>query len=100
MKLAQSKTDIVDLQHVSVSQLQVLFEQGKRDELTCPLCLEPVRLYLGIHETPYFYHNRSTNTCQGLTIEQNNEIVSNTETHIQELNGFKSLNPERLQKQK
>ena len=89
MNLAQSKTEMVDLNHVSVSQLQVLFEQGKRDELTCPLCLEPVRLYLGIHETPYFYHNRSTSTCQGLTIEQNNETVSNTETHIQELNGFK-----------
>ena len=38
MKLAKSKTGLVDLQNISASQLQVLFEQGKRDELTCPLC--------------------------------------------------------------
>ena len=40
MKVAKSKTSLIDLQSVSASQLQVLFEQGKRDELTCPLCLE------------------------------------------------------------
>ena len=88
MKLAKSKTGLVDLQDISSSQLQVLFEQGKRDELTCPLCLEPVRLYLGIHEMPYFYHNRSISTCQGVNVERTNETDSKIETTNKELNGF------------
>lgn len=88
MKLAKSKTRLVDLHEISSSQLQVLFEQGKHDELTCPLCLEPVRLYLGIHETPYFYHKRSISTCQGVTVESNHETFPKIETTNKELNGF------------
>ena len=80
MKCSKIKNALIDLQNISASQLQVLFEQGKRDELTCPLCQEPVRLYLGIHETPYFYHNQSTSTCHGPLMESNNETKSETET--------------------
>lgn len=89
MKLAQAKTGQVDLAEVSPSQLQIVFEQGKRNELTCPLCHEPVRLYLGIHETPYFYHNRSTSACKGLSLERNQETDPKTKAQAQELNGFK-----------
>ena len=87
MNLAKSNDILVDLLAVSASELQTLFEQGKRDELTCPVCLEPVRLYLGIHETPHFYHKRLTTTCQGPTMEHKNEPVP--ETINKELNGFK-----------
>lgn len=89
MKLAQSKTGQVDLNEMSPSQLQIVFEQGKRNELTCPLCQEPVRLYLGIHETPYFYHNRSTSSCKGITVERKKETVPKAESEAQELNGFR-----------
>ena len=87
MKVAKSKTSLIDLQSISASQLQVLYEQGKRDELTCPVCLKPVRLYLGIHETPYFYHNQYTSSCPDHTVESKIETKSGMET--KELNGFK-----------
>lgn len=88
MNVAKSKTALVNLQNISTSQLQVLFEQGKRGELTCPLCQEPVRLYLGIHETPNFYHHQSTSTCQGPTEESIHEKNHGTEQENKELNGF------------
>ena len=88
MNVAKSKTALVNLQNVSTSQLQVLFEQGKRGELTCSLCQEPVRLYLGIHETPNFYHHQSTSTCQGPTEESIHEGNHGPEQENKELNGF------------
>ena len=88
MNVAKSKTALVNLQNISTSQLQVLFEQGKRGELTCPLCQEPVRLYLGIHETPNFYHHQATSTCQGPTDEPIHETNHGTEPENKEMNGF------------
>ncbi len=88
MNVAKSNTALVNLQNVSTSQLQVLFEQGKRGELTCPLCQEPVRLYLGIHETPNFYHHQSTSTCQGPTEEPIHETNHLPDQKNKELNGF------------
>lgn len=88
MKLAQSKTGLVDLQTVSASQLQVLFEQGKRSELTCPQCQETVRLYLGIHEEPYFYHHPTNSTCQGPTTTPEIRTDSKIETKNEERSGI------------
>ncbi|RID83612.1 ATP-dependent helicase [Peribacillus asahii] len=86
MKLAKSGDELINLQYISVSQLQTLFDQGKRNELICPACLEQVKLYLGIHEPPYFYHQRTTNPCPGATVEA--KSVPKTESSM-ELNGFK-----------
>ena len=69
MKLAKSGDELINLQYISASQLQTLFDQGKRNELICPACLEQVKLYLGIHEPPYFYHQRTTNPCPGAVAE-------------------------------
>ena len=86
MKLAKSGDELINLQYISASQLQTLFDQGKRNELVCPACLEQVKLYLGIHEPPYFYHQRTTNPCPGAAVEA--KSVPKTETSM-ELNGFK-----------
>ncbi|MEH6947564.1 ATP-dependent helicase [Bacillus sp. JJ634] len=86
MKLAKSGDELINLQYISASQLQTLFDQGKRNELVCPACLEQVKLYLGIHEPPYFYHQRTTNPCPGAVVEA--KSVPKTESSM-ELNGFK-----------
>ena len=78
MNLVKSNDTLIDLQKVSANQLQTLFEQGKRDELTCPVCLEAMRLYIGIHEIPYFYHTRSTSICQGLSSTPSTDIEVDT----------------------
>ncbi|MFJ7848879.1 ATP-dependent helicase [Peribacillus sp. NPDC097224] len=57
MNQAKSENEIVHLLTVSASELQTLFEKGKRDQLSCVICDNPVKLFIGIHETPYFYHS-------------------------------------------
>ncbi|WP_407408659.1 ATP-dependent helicase [Peribacillus sp.] len=57
MNQAKSGNEIVHLLTVSASELQTLFEKGKRDQLSCVICDNPVKLFIGIHETPYFYHS-------------------------------------------
>ncbi|MFJ7856629.1 ATP-dependent helicase [Peribacillus sp. NPDC097206] len=57
MNQAKSGNEIIHLLTVSASELQTLFEKGKRDQLSCVICDKPVKLFIGIHETPYFYHS-------------------------------------------
>lgn len=57
MNQAKSGNEIVHLHTVSAGELQTLFEKGKRDQLSCIICHKPVKLFIGIHETPYFYHS-------------------------------------------
>ncbi|MGM9954980.1 MAG: ATP-dependent helicase [Peribacillus sp.] len=57
MNQAKSGNEIVHLLTVSASELQTLFEKGKRDQLSCVICDKPVKLFIGIHETPCFYHS-------------------------------------------
>ncbi|MDQ7860293.1 hypothetical protein RCO48_02225 [Peribacillus frigoritolerans] len=54
MNQAKSGNEIVHLHTVSAGELQTLFEKGKRDQLSCIICHKPVKLFIGIHETPYF----------------------------------------------
>ncbi|WP_019240541.1 MULTISPECIES: UvrD-helicase domain-containing protein [Bacillus] len=65
MKHAKFHQEMIDLTKISADLLQVTFERGKKGLLTCPVCKEQVRLYLGINEAPHFYHvGKSKPPCE------------------------------------
>lgn len=87
MNQAKSGNEIVHLLTVSASELQTLFEKGKRDQLSCVICDKPVKLFIGIHETPYFYHSDPTRTaCDMPSSYPTNETKP---LEYMEQNGFK-----------
>lgn len=87
MNQAKSGNEIVHLLTVSASELQTLFEKGKRDQLSCVICDKPVKLFIGIHETPYFYHSDPTRTaCEMPSSYPTNETKP---LEYMEQNGFK-----------
>lgn len=55
------KTAIYENRTISLNQwiredYQALYEAGRKGRLSCPVCGEKVRLYLGINGMPHFYH--------------------------------------------
>lgn len=56
MKTAKFHQEKIELANMSAELLQVTFERGKKGLLTCSVCGEKVRLYLGITKDPHFYH--------------------------------------------
>lgn len=83
MKTAIHQNQRVTLDQLSREQYQLLYMQGKNDELSCPVCHEKVRLFLGIQESPYFYHLKSPErTCP-------EPIMEELEPIIVERNGFR-----------
>lgn len=56
MKSAIFQNGTVHLHTLSRDRYQKIYLAGKNGELSCPACLEPVRLYLGIEQEPHFYH--------------------------------------------
>ncbi|MFJ7745755.1 ATP-dependent helicase [Peribacillus sp. NPDC097295] len=87
MNQAKSGNEIVHLLTVSASELQTLFEKGKRDQLSCVICDKSVKLFIGIHETPYFYHSDPSRTaCEMPSFIQKNETKP---LEYMERNGFK-----------
>ena len=87
MNQAKSGNEIVHLLTVSASELQTLFEKGKRDQLSCVKCDKPVKLFIGIHEPPYFYHSDPSRTsCEMPSPIQKNETKP---LEYMEQNGFK-----------
>jgi DNA helicase II / ATP-dependent DNA helicase PcrA len=64
MKIAMYQNQRIVLDQLAREQYQLIYLQGKNDELSCPVCTEKVRLFLGIQEQPYFYHTKSPErTC-------------------------------------
>lgn len=61
MKIAMYQNQRIVLDQLAREQFQVIYLQGKNDELSCPVCTEKVRLFLGIQGQPYFYHTKSPN---------------------------------------
>ncbi|MBM7702528.1 ATP-dependent helicase [Metabacillus iocasae] len=47
------------LRHLSRERYQSIYEASLRGEVTCQHCSEAVKLYLGIQETPYFFHTHT-----------------------------------------
>lgn len=86
MKTAKFHQDIIELSNISPELLQLTFERGKKDLLTCPACGEKVRLYLGIMDTPHFYHiGKEKPACKH--IPGNNSIQQ--QDAFVETNGFR-----------
>lgn len=89
MKTAKYNQQIISLEHYNRQDYQKLYDDGKKGMLTCSVCGEPVRLYLGIKEKPHFYHHLSAK--EGC-IEQNESfpaLQSTEEAEYTERNGFR-----------
>lgn len=86
MKTAKFQQEIIALATISPDLLQITFERGKKGLLTCPVCGDNVRLYLGIMEEPYFYHiGKEKPACK---VESSATIAVKTDQYI-EKNGFR-----------
>lgn len=57
MKTAKTETGTLYIDSIPPHDFQGVYEKGKKGQLYCPVCSGPVKLYLGIHEAPYFYHS-------------------------------------------
>ncbi|MBY0144765.1 UvrD-helicase domain-containing protein [Neobacillus niacini] len=83
MKIAMNHNQRIVLDQLAREQYQQLYIQGKNNELTCPVCQEKVRLFLGIQEEPYFFHSKfPEKSCPEPDIEA-------IEPVIVERNGFR-----------
>ncbi|WP_078548009.1 ATP-dependent helicase [Litchfieldia alkalitelluris] len=85
---------MLDLNIYPREQFQYLYEAGIHNKLTCGCCGEKLKLYLGIHKQPYFYHllTSDSSTCNNYMeddVEQPERVI-NTKMEDQtiELNGF------------
>ncbi|MFF2446138.1 UvrD-helicase domain-containing protein [Neobacillus sp. NPDC058068] len=58
MKTAIYQHQNIVLDNLAREQYQKIFLAGKNGELHCPTCAQKVRLLLGIHESPYFFHTQ------------------------------------------
>jgi DNA helicase-2/ATP-dependent DNA helicase PcrA len=59
MKTSQYQNQLISLDQLEREDYQKIYNAGKNGELFCPVCHEQVRLYLGIMESPHFYHSIS-----------------------------------------
>ncbi|WP_066071247.1 ATP-dependent helicase [Neobacillus soli] len=56
MKTAIYQNQNIVLGQLSRDQYQKIFLAGKNGELHCPVCSKKVRLFLGIQDSPHFFH--------------------------------------------
>lgn len=59
MQIAYYKNEMIHLESYPREFFHQLYLSGKKDKLICPVCKEPVQLYLGMKKSPYFFHSRS-----------------------------------------
>ena len=80
MKTAKYQQETIKLAHLSPELLQLNFERGKKGLLSCPVCGDQVRLYIGIAEEPHFYHSQTDKpACQS-----SNDLVAASSAHKEE----------------
>ncbi|WP_026566165.1 UvrD-helicase domain-containing protein [Bacillus sp. UNC41MFS5] len=60
MKTAIYQNQNIVLEQLSRDQYQKIFLAGKNGHLNCPICSENIRLFLGIHKEPHFFHTHSS----------------------------------------
>ncbi|RFU63073.1 ATP-dependent helicase [Bacillus sp. V59.32b] len=80
MNAAKSGKEIIRLEAVSAERLQALYEQGRRGELSCPICGSHMKLHLGIHEPPYFDHTAPSSNCEKAVLQLESEKVMENST--------------------
>ncbi|WP_428911409.1 ATP-dependent helicase [Niallia sp. Krafla_26] len=87
LKIAMKGDQFIDLETIDRASYQRIYEEGKKGQLMCPVCHEPVRLILGIEYDPYFKHTlKKNNHCQFEMASS--EIAVSIETEKQ-INGFR-----------
>lgn len=87
MNTAMIDQNIIDLNQLKRENYQFIYDAGKKGKLQCPVCKEPVRLYLGIEREPHFYHLSKRENCQD-PIHKTVEPIAQNDEYI-ERNGFK-----------
>jgi DNA helicase II / ATP-dependent DNA helicase PcrA len=90
MDIAHYNKQDIRLDTMSRDMYQVIYEASLRDEVLCIHCQHPVRFYIGIEYTPYFYHpNKDAHaTCSQLAVPSPKEKKT-TSISYKEQNGFK-----------
>ncbi|MBD8067486.1 UvrD-helicase domain-containing protein [Bacillus sp. PS06] len=92
MQKALLNSQVLDLRELPREQYQILYESGIHGKLTCGCCGEQVKLYLGIHHSPHFYHHSksSTTSCSDYmeSLKGPNPILIEDEPQYIEQNGF------------
>jgi DNA helicase II / ATP-dependent DNA helicase PcrA len=90
MKTAKYNQQIISLEQYSREDYQKLYDDGKKGMLTCSVCGDPVRLYLGIQDKPHFYHHLSNKEdCNDLNLQDTNPAKPAEITEYTEQNGFR-----------
>jgi DNA helicase II / ATP-dependent DNA helicase PcrA len=90
MKTAKYNQQIISLEQYSREDYQKLYDDGKKGMLTCSVCGDPVRLYLGIQDKPHFYHHLSNKEdCNDLNLQDSNPAKPAEKTEYTEQNGFR-----------
>ena len=77
----------IHLYSINRENLQKIYEDGKKGLLACTACGEPVKLYLGMKDTPHFYHHSQKADCEEDTAYAKNEAA--TAIEYEEKNGFR-----------
>ncbi|WP_042349457.1 UvrD-helicase domain-containing protein [Bacillus massiliigorillae] len=87
MKTAKFHQEMIELANLSAELLQHTIERGKKGLLTCPVCGDTVRLYLGISKEPHFYHiDKSKPPCDCTPVSASQQLKQ--DAYI-EKNGFR-----------
>lgn len=90
MKTAKYNQQIISLEQYSREDYQKLYDEGKKGMLTCSVCGDPVRLYLGIQDNPHFYHHLSNKEdCNDLILLESNPAKPAEKIEYTEQNGFR-----------
>jgi DNA helicase II / ATP-dependent DNA helicase PcrA len=90
MKTAKYNQQLISLEHYSREDYQKLYDDGKKGMLTCTVCGNPVRLYLGIQNKPHFYHHLSNKKdCKDSNTQSAQLAEPVEEVEYIERNGFK-----------
>ncbi|PLT28496.1 ATP-dependent helicase [Peribacillus deserti] len=89
MKKAFKQDILIDLEIYSNEGLQAVYDDGQNDLLTCSVCRQNVKLYLGISQGPYFFHSNHTKDCnESQEVPNSYDELAEEEAYI-ERNGFR-----------
>lgn len=90
MKTAIYNQQIISLEQYNREDYQKLYDDGKKGMLTCSVCGDSVRLYLGIQDKPHFYHHLSKmEGCKDLVIPSLQPANATEKIEYIEKNGFR-----------
>ncbi|MFT0802857.1 ATP-dependent helicase [Bacillus swezeyi] len=71
MKCARLNNRDIRIHTYSREHLQFLFDEARKDRITCKFCGSPLRLKLTIHEEPHFFHreNGDVSECEAACLK-------------------------------